>query len=162
MNRALILALRVVIACVIGGTLFVQTVMIPMIAINSSDIRSMQSIVITVILVLALVTVQIAAVCFSRLVTLVKEGTVFSNDTFRYVDVVIGDATAACVLALVLAFVVAPGDDVPPGMVLLICGIALVLAGIALLVLVLRELLSRAVDLQGEARSLRGELEEVI
>lgn len=136
--------------------------MIPLIVINSWGNDDAMTVAIAAIFVLGLATIQIAAFCFWRLATLAKAGTVFSNDAFRYVDVVIGDAVAACVLALSLAALLAPGEDVPPGMILLIGGGALVIAGMALLVVVLRELLARAVDLQGEAHVLRNELEEVI
>ena len=74
----------------------------------------------------------------------------------------IGAAAAAALLALALAVVLAPGDAVPPGMVLLVCGGAVVAAGIALIVLVLRTLLAQAISREVEAHELRAELDGVI
>ena len=61
-----------------------------------------------------------------------------------------------------LGVVLAPGEAVAPGVVLLIGGAALVLGGIALIVLLLRLLLAQAVERDTEARRLRDELDEVI
>ena len=72
-------------------------------------------------------------------------GTFFSHAAFRYVDVMIGAAAAAAVLAFALAAVLAPGDAVAPGAVLLVCGGAVVAAGIGLIVVVLRTLLAQAI-----------------
>ncbi|WP_231980124.1 DUF2975 domain-containing protein [Tessaracoccus coleopterorum] len=69
---------------------------------------------------------QVFAVCIWRLLTLVRRGSVFSEASFRYVDVVIGAFVAASLLALALGVLLAPGD-VAPGMVGLICGASLVL-----------------------------------
>jgi Protein of unknown function (DUF2975) len=93
---------------------------------------------------------------------MVRRGTVFSHAAFRYVDIVVGAVTAACVLTLGLAVTLAPGGAVPPGMVLLICGVAVVVAGVALVVLVLRMLLAQAVARDAEAHHLRAELDVVI
>ncbi len=60
------------------------------------------------------------------------------------------------------AWWLAPGEDVAPGLVGLVCGMSLVIAGVALVVLVLRRLLTRAVELDVTAHQLRAELDEVI
>jgi hypothetical protein len=93
---------------------------------------------------------------------MVRRGTLFSHAAFRYVDVMIGAAAAAALLTFALAVVLAPGEAVPPGMVLLVCGGAVVAAGIGLIVLVLRTLLAQAISREAEAHELRAELEEVI
>ena len=56
----------------------------------------------------------------------------------------------------------APGEAVAPGIVLLIGGVAVIVAGIALIVLVLRMLLAQAVARDAEAHHLQAELDEVI
>jgi hypothetical protein len=61
-----------------------------------------------------------------------------------------------------LAVILAPGEAVPPGVVLLICGASVMIAGMALIVLVLRALLAQAVASDAEAHNLRTELDEVI
>jgi hypothetical protein len=93
---------------------------------------------------------------------MVRRGTVFSRAAFRYVDVIIGAAAAGSLLMLALGVTLAPGEAVPPGMVLLIGGAAVVVAGIALVVLVMRMLLAQAVARDAEAHHLQAELDEVI
>jgi hypothetical protein len=61
-----------------------------------------------------------------------------------------------------LAVVLAPGESVPPGVILLMCGVVLAILGVALVVLILRTLLAQAVDRDAEATQMRAELEEVI
>ncbi|HET7445494.1 MAG TPA: DUF2975 domain-containing protein, partial [Solirubrobacterales bacterium] len=71
-------------------------------------------------------------------------------------------AVAASLLTLVFGTLLAPGEAVAPGVVLLIGGVALLAAGIALIELVLRMLLAQAVDRDAEAGRMQAELEEVI
>jgi Protein of unknown function (DUF2975) len=115
-----------------------------------------------VIAVLGIVTVQVVFVCVWRLVTMVRRGTVFSHAAFRYVDVVIGTIAAASLLTFGLGVVLAPGEAVAPGIVLLIGGAGVLFAGIALIVLVMRMLLVQAVARDAEAHNLQAELDEVI
>jgi hypothetical protein len=114
------------------------------------------------IFVLGIVTVQVSAVCVWRLLTMVRRGTVFSDAAFRYVDVIFAAIACASGLAFALGVVLAPGEDVAPGVVLLIGGLGVLIAGVALIVLVLRMLLARAVARDAEATQLRAELDEVI
>jgi hypothetical protein len=116
---------------------------------------------IIVITVLGFVIIQVTAVCVWRLLTMVRRGTVFSRAAFRYVNVIIGAAAAGSLLTLALGVTLAPGEAVPPGMVLLIGGAAVVVAGIALVVLVMRMLLAQAVARDAEAHHLQAELDEV-
>jgi hypothetical protein len=160
-----VVALRAVLAVTLAGSVFVQLVMVPLMAIDleeaDADVAHLQ-IPFAVIMILVIVTAQVTAVCVWRLVTMVRRGTVFSHDAFRYVDVMIGAAAAAALLTFALAVVLAPGDAVPPGMVLLVCGGAVVAAGIGLIVLVLRTLLAQAISREAEAQELRAELDVVI
>src|SRR5690554_3535492 len=100
MSRHAILALRGVIALMFLGLVAIQPV--------------------AIIGFLGLLMVEVALVCIWRLLTMVRRDTVFSAAAFRYVDVIIGAAIAATVLAVVLSFVLAPGEDVAPGVVLLV------------------------------------------
>jgi hypothetical protein len=166
MGRLALLALRIVLAMVIVGSLFVQAVMVPLLATDlredfSSDIAEVRGPLI-VITVLGIVTVQIMVVCVWRLLTMVRRGTVFSDAAFRYVDIVIGAATAAALLTFGLGVILAPGEAVAPGVVLLIGGAGVMVAGVALIVLVLRMLLAQAVARDAEAHHLQAELDEVI
>jgi hypothetical protein len=161
----MVVALRAVLAVTLAGSVFVQAVMVPLMAIDleeaDPDVAHLQ-IPFAVIMVLAIVTAQVTVVCVWRLVTMVRRGTVFSPAAFRYVDIMIGAAGAASVLAFALAVVLAPGDAVAPGVVLLVCGGSVVAAGIGLIVLVMRTLLAQAISREAEAHELRAELEEVI
>jgi hypothetical protein len=166
MGKLAVVVLRVVLAMVLAGSLFVQAVMIPLLAIDlkedfSPDVANVR-IPILVILLLGIVAFQVTAVCIWRLLTMVRRGTVFSSAAFRYVDVIIGAAAAASVLVFALGVVLAPGEAAAPGTVLLIGGAAVVVAGIALVVLVMRMWLAQAVAREVEAHNLRTELDEVI
>lgn len=158
-------ALRVVLAAALLGSLFVQAVMIPLIARDmdgaDQDVLDLRAPLLTII-VLGIVTTQVVMVCLWRLVTMVRRGTVFSHAAFRYVDIIIGAIASASALLFVLGVVLAPGEAVAPGVVLLIGGAATVVAGIALVVVVMRSLLRQAVAREVEARHLRAELDEVI
>lgn len=163
MGKLTILALRIVLALVLAGSLFVQVWMVPLLSIDLEEAGAPTELRIPflVVVVLGIMTVQVSAVCVWRLLTMVRRGTVFSHAAFRYVDVIFGAVAAASVLVFGLAVLLAPGD-IAPGIVLLICGASLMIAGVALLVLVLRTLLAQAVAVDAEAQHLRNELGEVI
>lgn len=166
MGKLTVLALRVVLAMVLAGSVFVQAVMVPLLATDleedfSSDVAEVAAPLI-VITVLSFVIIQVTAVCVWQLLTMVRRGTVFSHAAFRYVDVIIGAAAAASLFTLALGVTLAPGEAVPPGMILLIGGAAVVVAGIGLVVLVMRMLLAQAVARDAEAHHLQAELDEVI
>ena len=165
MSRLTILALRLVIAGGLVGSLFVQTVMVPLLAIDmrgaDPEVLALRT-PLVVLIVLGIVTVQVVMVCVWRLLTMVRRGTVFSHGAFRYVDVVIGAVAVASLLLFGLGVLLAPGEAVAPGVVLLVGGAAVLVAGIALVVLVMRTLLAQAVARDAEASSLQAELDEVI
>ena len=166
MGNLAVLALRIVLAMVLAGSLFVQAVMVPLLARDlegdfNQDVADV-AVPVIVIIVLGIVTVQVTAVCVWRLLTMVRRGTVFSHGAFRYVDIIIGAAAAASLLTFALGVVLAPGEAVAPGIVLLIGGAAVMVAGVALIVLVMRMLLAQAVARDAEAHHLQSELDEVI
>lgn len=158
MGNMTIHALRTVLALALAGTLFVQIAMVPLLAADLAEFGpgiDAVRIPVIVMAILGIVAVQVVIVCVWRLATMVRRGTVFSTAAFRYVDVVIGAVTAAALLLFGLGVVLAPGEDVAPGVVLLIGGAGLLVAGMALVVLVMRKLL-------GQATGMASELEEVI
>ncbi len=158
-------ALRAVIVLVIAGLLFVQAVILPLLAVDiqeeEPELSGLRWVVVG-ILIAGLLAAQVALVCVWRLLTMVRRDTVFSRTAFRDVDVIIGCAGAATLLAFTLGLVLAPGEAVPPGVVVIIGIAGLDCAGIALLVVVLRALLAKAVALDTTASALRSELDEVI
>lgn len=158
MGKITVLALRIVLALGLAGSLFVQAVMVPLLAIDlkeaGPDVIAVRTPMIVIVL-LGIVTVQVSMVCVWRLLSMVRRGTVFSRGAFRYVDIVIGAVAAAALLTFAMAVVLAPGEAVAPGIVLLLCGGALLVGGVALIVIVLRMLLAQALG-------MRAELDEVI
>ena len=163
MGKLTVRALRAVLALVLAGTVLVQAGMVwALVSGSDPEDGSLPLTPLRVVTILGLVSVQVAVVCVWRLVAMVRRGTVFSHAAFRYVDIVIGAIVAAAVLTFAMAVTLAPGEAVPPGLVLLICGVALVVAGVALIVLVLRMLLAQAVARDVEATHLRAELDQVI
>ncbi|MEV0301518.1 DUF2975 domain-containing protein [Streptomyces prasinus] len=165
MGKLTVLALRAVLVVLLAGSVFVQAVMVPLLAMDFDDadaaLASVRTPVI-VIVVLGVVTAQVVLVCVWRLVAMVRRGTVFSLGAFRYVHVVIGAFVAAAFLVFALAVVLAPGEAVAPGVVLLLGGVVVAILGVALVVLVLRMLLAQAVARDIEAARMRAELAEVI
>ncbi|MEU1127412.1 DUF2975 domain-containing protein [Streptomyces sp. NPDC005899] len=166
MGKLTVLALRAVLVALLAGSVFVQTVMVPLLASDleglDQEAADLMRRPILVIVVLGLVSAQVVLVCVWRLVTMVRRGTVFSYAAFRHVDVVTGAFVAAALLVFSLAVVLAPGEAVAPGVVLLVCGAALAVMGVALIVLVLRMLLAQAVARDAEATQMKAELDEVI
>ncbi|HWJ08212.1 MAG TPA: DUF2975 domain-containing protein [Nocardioides sp.] len=162
MGNLAVLALKVVLACALAGSLVVQGVMVPLLWADLDDAPASVRVPLVVIIVLGIVCLQVIAVCLWRLLTMVRRGTVFSTAAFRFVDVVIGATATGAALTFAVAVVLAPGESAAPGTVGLICGVSLVVAGVALLVLVLRMLLVQAAETDSRARHLQSELDEVI
>lgn len=166
MSRWVMRALRVVIGIALTGSVIVQAAIVA--AHWSNPQPTGVAVSLSVIGVLGVATLQIIALCIWRLLTMVGHGTVFSHAAFRYVDLVIKAIGAAAVLTFSIAVVArfanhaVPGDEVAPGLVGLLCGVALVIAGVALVVYVMRTLLVQAVALDVEAKHLQSELNEVI
>ncbi|MEU5364251.1 DUF2975 domain-containing protein [Streptomyces sp. NPDC005925] len=165
MGKLTVLALRAVLVALLTGSVGIQTVMVPLLAIDMEgldpDVAHLR-LPVLVIVVLGVATAQVVLVCVWRLVTMVRLGTVFSHAAFRYVHLVTGAFVAAAGLVFALGTVLAPGEAVAPGIVLLIGGVGVAVLGVALIVLVLRMLLAQAVARDVEASQLRAELSEVI
>ncbi|MGW6735815.1 DUF2975 domain-containing protein [Streptomyces sp. NPDC055013] len=165
MGKLTVLALRVVLAMLLVGSLFVQAVMVPLMAGDLEGLRPEYAYLRAPLLTLVFLGVlagQVIVVCVWRLVTMVRRGTVFSHGAFRYVHIVIGAIAAASLLVFSLGVLLAPGEAVAPGVVLLIGGVATAVMGVALIVLVLRMLLAQAVARDVEATAMQAELEAVI
>ncbi|MBP2268142.1 hypothetical protein J3A64_003606 [Pseudarthrobacter sp. PvP004] len=163
MGKLTILALRIVIAMVLAGSLFIQLWMVPLFSVDLVEAGAPDGprIALLAIVVLGILCVQAVAVCVWRLLTMVRRGTVFSHGAFRFVDIIFGAIAFAAVLMFGIAVILAPGE-IAPGIVMLICGAALMIGGVALVVLVMRTLLAQAVARDAEAKHLRSELDEVI
>jgi hypothetical protein len=164
MGRIPVLALRAVLALSVAGALGLQTVLVTVLAVSGldGDLSRGAAVAVVVLSILALLALQVVAVCVWRLLTMATDGRVFTPAASRWVDVVIGALFVAAGLVLVLGVVLAPGEAVPPGAVLVVGGSAVVLAGIGLIVVVMRALLHQAVARDAQATELQAELDTVI
>lgn len=168
MNMWVVRALRGVIVIALTGSVVVQVAMVALLWLDTDEAPTGIDIALTTIGVAGVATLQVVAVSIWRLLTMVRCGTVFSPAAFRYVDLVIAAIGVASILVFAVAVVArfanhaTPGDEVAPGLVGLICGLALVVAGVALVVYVMRSLLVQAVSRDVEAQQLQSELDEVI
>ncbi|MFJ4642078.1 DUF2975 domain-containing protein [Streptomyces bobili] len=165
MGRLTVLALRGVIVALLTGSVFVQAVMVPLLGrdLDEADTElAYPPAAFLVTVILGIVTAQVVLVCVWRLVTMVRRETVFSDAAFRYVHIVIGAFVTAALLMFTLGVLLAPGEAVAPGVVLLVGGAVMAILGVALIVLVLRMLLAQAVARDVEATRMRAELAEVI
>lgn len=103
--------------------------------------------------VLGMLCVQVAIVSVWRLVSLVRQNTVFSPASFRWVDIVIAAIVTASVFVLLAGYVVAEVDDAP-GLILVTGVLALLIAGVGLVVYVQRMLLVQATGFSAELEAV--------
>jgi len=163
MGKLTVHTLRAVLAAVLAGTVLIQVLMVwTLISGNDPEDGSRPLTSLRLITIVGLVTIQVVFVCVWRLVTMVRRGTVFSDDAFRYVDIVIGAIVAAAVVWFAVTAINAPGQRDDPGVTLIMGGVGVAILGVALIVLVLRMLLAQAVARDVEATQLKAELNEVI
>ncbi|MFF2045949.1 DUF2975 domain-containing protein [Kitasatospora sp. NPDC058170] len=163
MGKLTVRALRAVLAVVLTGTVFVQALMVWVLASGSDpEDGSLPLTSFRVIALLGMVSAQVAVVCVWRLVSMVRRGTVFSHAAFRYVDAVIGAIVAVALLWFAVTVLNAPGQREDPGVTVIMGGIGVAILGVALIVLVLRMLLAQAVARDVEAAQMQAELDEVV
>jgi hypothetical protein len=163
MGTVTVRALRVVLAMVLAGTVFVQALMVwTLISGDDPEDGSRPLAALRAITILGMAAVQVAVVCVWRLVAMVRRGTVFSDAAFRYVDGVIGAIVAAALVWFAVTAVNAPGQRDDPGVSVIMAGVGVAILGVALIVLVLRMLLVQAVARDAEATQMQAELDEVI
>jgi Protein of unknown function (DUF2975) len=154
-------ALRAVLAGVLAGTVLIQAGLVWALLAKPGD-GSLPLTPLRLITIAGMASVQVAAVCVWRLVTMVRRGTVFSGAAFRYVDGVIGAIVAAALVWFGVTAINAPGQRADPGVTLIMGGVGVAILGVALIVFVLRMLLAQAVARDVEAAQLQAELDEVI
>lgn len=161
MNRVTIVVLQVVIAVALVGSVAVQALIAPLLWLDLGDEELWGRIFLVGVVVIGVGTLQVFGICVWMLLNRVRRGSIFSESSFLYVDVIIGAILVAAALALSLAIVLVPGPTAP-GVVGLICGASLVLGGMALLVVVMKALLRQAIASQAEAQTLRSELDNEV
>ena len=165
MGRMSIAALRIVLVGAMGLALFLQGFIVPVAAWDeggpSGEFGYLRPAFLGYLVLVGLV-VELCIVCVWKLATRVRRGTVFNPAAFKYVDVIIATIGVGALGTFALAAVMAPGEAVASGLVLLTGGLGVLVAGIALIVLVLRQLLAQATSTDLEAQRLRTELGGVI
>lgn len=161
MGKTTVALLRIVIAVALLGSVAVQALIVPLLWLDLADEELWGRIALVTLVVLGVGTLQVFGVCVWMLLSRVRRGSIFTESSFRYVNVIIGAIVAAALLTWVLAALLAPGG-IAPGIVALIGGAGVVLAGMALLVVVMKALLRQAIDSEAEARALRAELDDEV
>jgi len=165
MGKFSIVGLKVVLALILAGTLFVQLFMIPMILIheapeNGTD-KFYQASFLGYLFVAGL-NIETCVYCVWKLATRVKRGTVFDPASLGFVTPIIIAFAIGSVATLALGVIFAASTEIAPGAVLLVGGAGLLMIGISIIVLVLRQLLEQAAMTQAQAAELRDELGGVI
>lgn len=150
MSTATTTALRVVLVLGLLGSVLVEAVMVPLLFLDLSDAPSWVRVQVVLIVLLGIVAIQAVMVCTWRLLTLATRDEVFSPASFRYVDAISLAVASGALLFFWLGAVAAPGEDVAPGVVLLIGGAGGLVLGAALVVRVMRALLVQAAGMRDE------------
>lgn len=165
MGKFSIGGLKVVLALILTGTLFVQLFMIPMIIMHGSPTEASERLLQSSFLgymFLAGLIIETCVWCVWKLATRVKRGTVFDPASLSYVTPIIIAFAVGSAATLALGAILAGSSEIAPGAVLLVGGAGLLMIGISIVVLVLRQLLEQAANTQAQAAELRDELGGVI
>ena len=101
----------------------------------------------TALAFLVIACIQVVIVCTWRLLTLVRSDRIFSDEAFRWVDLIVAAMVAAWVLLTGFsAYAIAQADD--PGTPILLLGMVLSGGVLILLMVVMRALLRQATTLR--------------
>jgi Protein of unknown function (DUF2975) len=100
-----------------------------------------------------ILSVQVVIVCTWKLLTMVRQDRIFSEDALRWVDVIIG-AIAVAWLILLTAFLYIGFNADDPGVPMLLMLMLLVGGALGLLVLVMRALLQKATTLRTDMEAV--------
>ncbi|RZU63256.1 DUF2975 domain-containing protein [Zhihengliuella halotolerans] len=150
--------LRVLLALLFAGLLGVQGLMVAVFLHEAADNDG--ALPVPVLVILGAVCLQVIAYFTWRLLTMVRAGSIFTENAFRWVDGILWTLGSGLVLwwgfAGVVGFSARFSDaDIPPGVVLMLGILGLAGVVVLLLVVVMRALLR-------QATSLRAEMEGVI
>jgi len=154
-QRVSVPVLKVLLAIVFLGVLLFQGVVLPSIAADYAQWASEYGYLQYPLLVAAIaifIPVQVIIVQVWRLLNLVRADAVFSESTFRQVDIMIWAAGSAAVLAAVLLIILL--GVVGPGEFMALTSAIVIATGVALLVYVLKLLLRKAVTLNNSNQVL--------
>ena len=151
MQRTTIVVLKSLIAVLLALLLCCQVFVVPAVAAQSavrySEIAYFE-IPGTIVGILFLACVQVVLVCVWRLLSLVREDSIFSDTAFPGVDVSLGAVAFATFLVLVALIALSLTGFMTPSITLLLVLGVVVGAGLSLLIVVLRGLLRKASQLE--------------
>ncbi|GAB3662454.1 DUF2975 domain-containing protein [Zhihengliuella somnathii] len=150
----LVTPLRVMLVLLFAGILAVQGLMVGTV-IHEATVGGDAALPLPALILLGGGCLQFIIYCVWKLVGLVRAGSIFSADAFRWVDGILWAYGAGLALWVaftgVLGFLARFTDaDIPPGIVLILLVLALVGAVVFLLIVVMRALLKQAVHLRTE------------
>ncbi|ARF73179.1 hypothetical protein B7C62_13545 [Kitasatospora albolonga] len=160
MHSLLVGILRIGIAAAVLFGLFAQAVIIPTVAADEVDLfppYEPYALPYVIASILGVACVQVALGATWMLLSMVERNAIFTRSAFRWVDMIIGAATVATVIALGaavhLTFATIPSpDDGMDAEGALLAALACVAVGAAfsMLVVIMRTLLGKATEMQTE------------
>lgn len=151
MHRITIVVLKTLIACLLALLVFCQIFVVPAVAAQSAvRYREIAYFEIpgTLVGIAFLLCVQVVLVCVWRLLSLVREDSIFSESAFPDVDVSLGAVGFATLLVLIALVALSLTGFMTPSITLLLLLGVVVGAGLSLLIVVLRGLLRKASQLE--------------
>jgi len=151
MHRATVVVLKALIGVLLVLLLICQIFVVPAVAAQSavrySEIAFFE-IPGTIVGILFLLCVQIVLVCVWRLLSLVREDSIFSESAFPDVDVSLAAVAFATLLVLIALVALSLTGFMTPSITLLLLLGVVVGGGLSLLIVVLRGLLKKASRLE--------------
>jgi len=154
MKRLTVLALRVLIVILFLGTLSAQLWFVPQLAGSAArEFPELEYLAVpyTVLLIVTVACVQAVLVALWVLLSRVRQGAIFTDRSFGWVNVIIAAGAIATVLVFGLEIHLLGIVDVgPPPLGILLSGIVVAGAAFVLIMVVMRGLLRSATALQSE------------
>lgn len=151
MHRTAIITLKGLIVALIALLLVCQVFVVPDVAqqmVERSPELGYLEVPGTLVTVGFLLCVQAALVCVWRLLSLVRAASIFSDDSFTWVDTILGVVVLATLLIFGSFLTLAIAGVASPSVIIL-CSLGLVVgSGLTLLIVVLRGLLRKASQLE--------------
>ncbi|MEL7978030.1 DUF2975 domain-containing protein [Isoptericola sp. F-RaC21] len=149
-TQRLVGPLRGLLVAVFAALVVTQVAVLPAafarMASESPDLASLRW-PLLVLSVMGLVCVEVVLVCTWRLLTMVRDDRIFSDQALGWVNGIVAAVAGAWLLVLV-AFVLLVAAEGLAGLAALLLGVLLVGAAVGLLVVVLRALLRQATELR--------------
>lgn len=151
MHRSTIIILKALIAVLLALLVLCQVVVVPAVAAQSA-VRYWQIAYFEVpgmiVGILFLVCVQVVLVCVWRLLSLVREDSIFSDSAFPNVDLSLAAVAFATALVLIALLALSLTGFLTPSITLLLLLGVVVGSGLSLLIFVMRGLLRKAAQLE--------------